>query len=103
MGSSRNDKRSKVPGGAEDELIENVPGMDDPTISSRAKDAAFADEPRQAEDKDERASAPTPAPSTAPPERHESGGPYDEEAADASFFKADYNAEETNRKGGDDQ
>jgi len=34
------------------------------------------------------------------PDRHVSGGPYEEEAVDATVDDADFEAEETNRKGG---
>jgi hypothetical protein len=87
-------QRSRVPGGAEDEVLEQHPeGAHDPGISSRAKDALFADAPQDA--------LPVPASSTEPPERHESGGPYDVEAKDATFFQARYDVDETNKKGGD--
>lgn len=79
-------QRSRVMGGAEDDIITDHPAeLHDPALSSRTKDETFADAPRD--------SAPV-------PERHDHSS-HEKEAADATFFQADYSAEETNKKGGD--
>lgn len=103
----------------------------DPTLSSRAKDALFADPPREPmddaqrelekhkaavkrnengdtrdlSDSASRARAKEGQPAEGMlaqpvPERHDSGGPYEEEASDATVDDADFDAPEQNRKDG---
>lgn len=99
-------KRSRVMGGAEDEVISDPTPAEahDSELSSRAKDELFGDPP-----KDENGVRPTPAeavtaskPSDAvetevvpesPPERHESDS-YEQDFADKTEADADFDAEE---------
>lgn len=87
---------------------QNVEGAQDPAVSSRAKDALFADEPPKTRT---RAKA-QPKAKTKPefqepvvadeqtPEPHTHTA-YEEEAVDATVDDADFDAEEQNKKGGD--
>jgi hypothetical protein len=66
--------RSLVPGGAEDEVI-----TEQNTDRTQVETEEVPEQPT--------------------PERHEPGGPYDEDSAEATFFQARYDVEETNKKG----
>jgi hypothetical protein len=98
-------KRSKVMGGAEDDIITDDPiptEAEDPALSSRAKDELFGEAPKSKEGvrpvEVQQASADKPAdavqtkaPDLSPPERHEHTA---HESADAVEVDADYDAEE---------
>jgi hypothetical protein len=102
-------KRSKVMGGAEDDIITDDPvpaEAEDPALSSRAKDELFGDAPKTKEGvrpvDAQQASADKPtdavvteAPDLSPPERHEHTA---HESADAVEDDADYDAEEVEAK-----
>lgn len=88
---------------------QNVEGAQDPAVSSRAKDALFADEPPKTRT---RAKAqpkaktkpefqePVVADDDQTPEPHTHTA-YEEEAVDTTVDDADFTAEEQNKKGGD--
>lgn len=71
-------------------------GANDPSVSSRAKDALFGEPVR---DKTGRFASKTeavfqePTPSDVPPERHESGS-YEQDQSDATEEDADFETEE---------
>lgn len=107
--------RSRVPGGAEDEVVSEQPPTEaeDPALSSRAKDELFGDMPKTKEGErpedsnehvtpirteDATADKPadavvTEAPDLSPPERHESGS-YEQDHADKTADDADFEVEE---------
>lgn len=99
-------KRSKVMGGAEDEVITDqaVEGADDAAVSSRAKDKLFGDAPK--DENGVRPAEPTQgvtavAPDNAQvevspdptPERHDHSE-YEKDFVDATEDDADFDAEE---------